>query len=150
VVTLQRRFALSGWRCGRILGRGGAWVGLRRLRRLCGSEGRICPVAGPSAALPSGRLCWGWASVGVFQWRHRFDLESMGACHPANYRPIARGAAGCRHPAIGLFQNMDRYQPEAGPLVQASTGLFSGRICLPVRDPLSARPEPLWPSSGYG
>jgi len=44
VVTHQRRFVLSGLRCGLILGMGGAWAGVCRWHLLSGSEGRIWPV----------------------------------------------------------------------------------------------------------
>ena len=142
MVILQRRFVLFVWRYGLILGKGAAWAGLCRWRRLSGSEGRICPGPGSSKRLPSGRLCGGSASE-VACLRRRIGAGSAAACLREGLLPSAPAAAGCLHLSIGLCRNKGHLLQVAGPLGLASTGLCSGRTCLPVRVQLSARPGPL-------
>ena len=149
LTTLQRRFALFGWRCGRILGRGVAWAGLFRWCRLCGSKGRICPWLVFLAKSPSGRLCCAAASGGACL-RRRIDAGWGVVSLQEGFLPNAPGAEGCWRPAMGLFQNMDRFQRAARSLGQGSTGLCSGRTCLPVRGPLSVRVGLIWPFPEYG
>ena len=139
LITLQRRFALFGWRYGRILGRGGAWAGLCCWRRLSGSKGRNCPGLGVSKRQPSGRLCWG-SAIGGACLRCRIGAGSAAACLREGLLPSAPAAAGCPRLSIELCQNKGRLLQVAGPLGLASTGLCSGRTCPPVRVPLSARP----------
>ena len=66
VITLERRFRLSGSRYALTWGMDAAWAGLCRWHRLSGSEGHIYLRAGPSIKLPNEQLCWASANDVVY------------------------------------------------------------------------------------